>query len=309
MIQGQQRVSFTGETVAYVGQHQLACTACALSIAGMILLPPASARAGLQMRLVLKLVEIGKQVVVDAVLANEVWEQGRYAWEVQFVGMSDAVRDLFARFVVARLNSAGVPTMQVEAVSPLQRVPTGPYPAITEERRSPNSESAPIQRVPTGPLPRVPTGPQPRGIFGGAAAHIPTNPGVGLPSQKSSPGFYASGRSSSIEEADLSRTLTGVGDVAAGKRTAGPAPASATRKAASMKSTATRATMNPSLSTKRTADDNDVLEDVSEESGVRRRPSDMDSEELRKYQKNPRRLEELYMAAIEDLDRPTGKPK
>jgi hypothetical protein len=286
MILGQQRVSFTGETVAYVGQHQLACTPCALSIAGMILLPPASARAGLQMRLVLKLVELGKQVVVDAVLTNEVWEQGRYAWEVQFVGMSDAVRDLFARFVVARLSAARVATTQVEAL------PT-------------------LARVPTGPQPRLPTGPQPRQV--GVATHVPTSVGAGAAmAQKSSPGFYASG---GVGE-DLSRTLTGVGDVAAGKRTAGAAPAVAPRPAASLSTTAARQpspaapTSKPALSTKKPDGSEDVLEDVPEDvSGVRPLPSDMDSDVLKQYARNPRRLEELYLAALDDLERPTKPTK
>jgi hypothetical protein len=156
------RVPYIGEVTAYTETHQLACAPGTISAEGMVLFPPASARPGLALRLMLKMTDVGKQVVVDAVLARETFEDGRYAWEVEFVKMSPPVAEFFARYVADRLAAPS------EAAVRLQVTQTGPLRP---------SSTGPLPRTPTGPLPRTPTGPLNR-VPSGPGFHASTSPGA-----------------------------------------------------------------------------------------------------------------------------------
>jgi len=240
-------VPFIGEVTAYTETHQLACAVGTISPEGMLLFPPASARPGLALRLMLKMTDVGKQVVVDAVLARETFEGGRYAWEVQFVQMSPPVAEFFARYVAGRL----APTTEVTL--PLQATPTGPFP-----------------RTPTGPLPRTPTGPLNR---------IPTGP-----SPVTGPGFHAS---ASPGPADALTTQRGVGAVG-GRSAKKPERA------------------DPILPEIEVDDVEDVPEDGDRQDGLR--PRDMDSDQINRYMRSGK-LNQLFKAAVEDLDRPREKKR
>jgi len=187
------RVPYIGEVTAYTETHQLACAPGTISAEGMVLFPPASARPGLALRLMLKMTDVGKQVVVDAVLARETFEDGRYAWEVEFVKMSPPVAEFFARYVAGRL----APTMEVTLpdqparTGPMRATPTGPMQTI-------QPTTGPLPRTPTGPLPRTPTGPVKRAVTGpgihastGSADDLMTTQrgvgAVGRPGKKAQP--------------------------------------------------------------------------------------------------------------------------
>lgn len=288
------RVPFIGEITAYTGTHQLACTPGTISGAGMIFFPPASARPGLALRLLLKMTDIGKQVVVDAVLARETFEAGRYAWEVQFVQMSSAVAGFFAQYAAGQL--APQQAVPVQPTAPgLHPSPTGPLPML----RTPTGPLPVQQRPPSGPLHRVPTGPMQRVATTPGLPRTPTRelnlPGMPrTPTRElKTPGFYASGtpqaESLTGRPVDPLTTQLGVGDVG-GRRVVGP----------------------PTQASKRYAPEVDEdIEDVPESDSEARhslRPRDLDSDQIKQYMRaGSGKLDKLFREAVEDLDRPAKK--
>lgn len=142
------RVPFSGKAIVYVADRQVPCEAVNLSASGMLLLPPARAGAGLQMRLSFIFEGMKDWITVGATIVREGDYEGRYAWGVRFDQIAPYVSTMLRSYVRQQERGGPAPEPQMsEAAQPL---------IATEQ---PQQGSSPIQRVSTGPIARRSTGP------------------------------------------------------------------------------------------------------------------------------------------------------
>ncbi len=83
----------------YASDRKLDCVAYNLSESGVLLLPPARARAGLGLRVNLGVAGLPEWIIANAVLAREGEFMGRYAWGVQFTQLTPHSATLLRSYV------------------------------------------------------------------------------------------------------------------------------------------------------------------------------------------------------------------
>ena len=122
------RISFVGQAVVRAAGRHVPCTTVNLSSTGMLLLPAASARVGLSMRVIFEVKDFLGPLDLDAVLAREADYRGHYGWGVQFVEIQQRVDTLLQLYVRKRLLGAQPqdPTPPSGA-EPLERADSGLY--------------------------------------------------------------------------------------------------------------------------------------------------------------------------------------
>lgn len=99
------RVPFFGQAVIRAAGRHVPCTTVNLSATGMLLLPAASARAGLTLRVLFQVEHFLGQVELAAVLAREGDYQGTYGWGIRFLNVPARVGSLLQLFVQQRMQA------------------------------------------------------------------------------------------------------------------------------------------------------------------------------------------------------------
>lgn len=170
------RVTFEGETIAYLDNRQLLCRAGNISITGMLIYAPNNqGRPGQFLRLVFTLPGLGEWVDADAVIIREALEQVQPAWGVQFLQVPSFFQPKLLAFINDQLKkgSSSISPADIEKMSPIlgastpqtksnpdhpasrsgitstqnaRIFATESYPSISKELR----ESPPLKEVGTG---------------------------------------------------------------------------------------------------------------------------------------------------------------
>lgn len=141
------RVSFVGQAVVRASGRHVPCTTVNLSSTGMLLLPAASARVGLSMRVMFEVKDFLGPLDLDAVLAREADYRGHYGWGIQFSELQHRVDTLLQLYVKKRLLG-GRPQDATPAsgIEPLERTDSGLY-FQAKRRSSVVTPSSPQGRV------------------------------------------------------------------------------------------------------------------------------------------------------------------
>lgn len=309
MAEAQRAIPFTGELLAYVGAQPLACQAAALWPTGVLIYPPVRTLPTEPLRLVIKLYDVGKQVVVNGSVCQELQHGANYAWRVELVDPPPGVIELLTQYVNAKL-----------AAPPLQRTPTGSQPALARPHAV-TGPHAPVVRgadplAVTGPSPSEhdplgTTGPDPRSSSPGEGYEVSLDAPVVERARASStavperprlagPGFYGA---SATKEAEPPKQAQGplqkvASRLGLGKeKKEGSSPASTPRKPARLGKPIPRPPPAPALKSAK-GDEPDIELDESSGASARR---DL-VKDLEGYSKSPNRLQDLFRAALKDID-------
>lgn len=94
-----QRIGLQARAIVYAADRKLDCVAYNLSESGVLLLPPARARAGLVLRVNLGIPGLPEWITANAVLVREGEFMGRYAWGVQFTQLTPHSATLLRSYV------------------------------------------------------------------------------------------------------------------------------------------------------------------------------------------------------------------
>lgn len=129
-----QRVDFVGPAVVKAQGRDVSCTIVNLSSAGMLLIPAASARPGLQMRVVFEVRGLGR-LDLEAVLARETQIRGQYGWAVRFVNVPDGMATLLQMYIQRCLAAARSPAeVRPANAEPLRETSSGLYAVVGRKR-------------------------------------------------------------------------------------------------------------------------------------------------------------------------------
>jgi hypothetical protein len=309
LAEPQRAIPFTGELVAYIGTRALACQAAALWSTGVLLYPPIQTLPDEPLRLVIKLYEIGKQIVVNGTVCQELNHGGHYAWRVELVDPPPGVTELLGQYVAAKL------------AAPIQRTPTGPFAAVPRQ----HAVTGPHTPVVRGADPLCVTGPQtpvahdPLGVTGSQASSSSENltaegyevnlgeapivergrsSATAVPERPrlAGPGFYGASRNEpeapKRPESPLQKVASRLG-IGMDKKADAPAPPA---RPARLGKPIPRPAPAPALKVKGGEADID-LDEGSGASARRDLVKDLDG-----YSKSPNRLQDLFRAALKDVE-------
>jgi hypothetical protein len=138
------RVPFFGQGVVRAAGRHVPCTTVDLSATGMLLLPAASARPGLGMRVAFKVDQYLGPVELQAILTREADYRGTYGWGIRFLNVPQRIRELLQLYVEHRVLAdrelAATPPRGVEDAESSHD--SGFYMKVSRRRR-PESDSQP----------------------------------------------------------------------------------------------------------------------------------------------------------------------
>ncbi len=299
-------IPFSGELVAYLGTEPITCQAGALWSTGILLYPPVQKLPTEPLRLVIKLYEIGKQLVVNGLVVQELQHGGNYAWRVEIQDPPPGVTELLGQYVATKL-----------AAPPLQRTPTGPFAAVPRA----HAVTGPVAPVVRGADPLSVTGPQP------VPAHDPlsvtgpnpraSSPGDGyevnvdapiversrasssaVPERLAGPGFYGASRNEPEAEPPSKNPLQrAAARLGIGQKKAQEQPAPPPGKPARLGKPIPRPAPAPALAAKKGEEPDIELDEGSGASARRDLVKDLEG-----YSKSPNRLQDLFRAALKDIE-------
>lgn len=120
------RVPFYGAAIINAAGRRIACKAIDLSISGMLLLPPAKAKAGLDMQVSFAFPGLDQWISVHAVLVRETTKDNNYAWGIRFRDVPPFVTTYIQNYV--RSRSLG---------DSQKRIGSGSHPSINTQGKRP----------------------------------------------------------------------------------------------------------------------------------------------------------------------------